>query len=211
MFPLVINNLVYDSISSIVTLVYVQENVRLRVLLEEVMMLLSWELVNVFPSHYSLLDNFFISSKRWWCLLSSGLWLSLCFDRRCHRVSLECEESCCRRKGRKNRWHFCVYFFLAFLFFQLTPWEALKAELLFAVNIWIITKPVHNRLSESESPKSASRSQKSRSRLNSESRSSFKDKSVHSVNLNNETNGFASRSISGLNRIGNFFGKKCSD
>lgn len=98
------------------------------------------------------------------------------------------------------------------LFFQLTPWEALKAELLFAINISIVTKPVHNRLTESESPKSTSRSQKSRSRLGSEARSSLKEKSDRSVNLNNGTNGFASRNLSGgLNRIGNFFGKKNSD
>lgn len=95
--------------------------------------------------------------------------------------------------------------------FQLTPWEALKAELLFAINISIVTKPVHSRLTESESPKSTSRSQKSRSRFGSEARSSLKEKSEHSVNLNLETNGFGSRSLSGLNRIGNFFGKKNSD
>lgn len=104
----------------------------------------------------------------------------------------------------KLSFHFC--------FFQLTPWEALKAELLFAINISIVTKPVHNRLSESESPKSASRSQKSRSRLGSEAPSSLKEKSDRSVNFNNGTNGFTSRSLSGgLNRIGNFFGKKNSD
>ena len=97
-----------------------------------------------------------------------------------------------------------------FLFFQLTPWEALKAELLFAINISIVTKPVHNRLTESESPKST-RSQKSRSRAASETRSSLKDKSDRSVNLNQDSNGFAPRSLSGgFNRIGNFFKKKNS-
>lgn len=83
-------------------------------------------------------------------------------------------------------------------------------ELLFAVNISIVTKPVHNRLSESESPKSV-RSQKSRSRFGSETRSSAKEKSERSVNFNNGANGFGSRSLTGLNRIGNFFGKKNSD
>lgn len=90
---------------------------------------------------------------------------------------------------------------------QLTPWDALKTELLFAINIWITTKPVNNRQSESESPKSTSRSQKS-SRYGSEVHSS-KEKSVHSVNLNNEkVNGFTSRSLSHLNRIGRFFIRK---
>lgn len=99
-----------------------------------------------------------------------------------------------------------------FVTFQLTPWEALKAELLFAINISIVTKPVHNRLSESESPKSASHSQKSRSRLGSEARSSLKEKSDRSINFNNGTNGFTARNLSGgLNRIGNFFGKNNSD
>ncbi|CRL04875.1 CLUMA_CG017927, isoform A [Clunio marinus] len=54
---------------------------------------------------------------------------------------------------------------------KLTPWEALKAELLFAVNISIVTKPVHNRLSESESSKSTRRSQ----RFGSETRSTLRD------------------------------------
>lgn len=100
---------------------------------------------------------------------------------------------------------------------QLTPWEALKSELLFAVNIWITTKPVrmNSRLSEcdGESMKSVQRSQKS---ISVAQGSGSKEKSVHSVNLNgnnsnnNEINGFTSRSISHLNRIGNFFGRKSS-
>lgn len=93
----------------------------------------------------------------------------------------------------------------------MTLWEALKAELLFAVNISIVTKPVHNRLSESESPKSTSRSQKSRSRIGSIAQISVKEKSERSVNLNPGTNGFTTRSLSGLSRIGHFFGKKTSD
>lgn len=96
------------------------------------------------------------------------------------------------------------------LSFQLTPWEALKAEFLFAVNISIVTKPVHNRLSESEgSPKS--RSQKSRSRAGSMAQGSVKEKSDRSVNLNNESSAFSPRSLSGFSRIGKFFGKKISD
>lgn len=51
--------------------------------------------------------------------------------------------------------------------FQITPWEAFKAELKFALKIWVTTKPVHNRISES----SSSRSSKSKSRAVSESRS----------------------------------------
>ncbi|XP_039444808.1 glutamate receptor ionotropic, kainate 2 [Culex pipiens pallens] len=51
---------------------------------------------------------------------------------------------------------------------KVTPWEALKAELKFALNLSITTKPVHNTLSESESAKSSMRS-KSESRRGSES------------------------------------------
>lgn len=52
---------------------------------------------------------------------------------------------------------------------MVTPWEALKAELYFALNIFITSKPVHNTLSESSSSKSSSKSSKSRDA--SESRS----------------------------------------
>ncbi|XP_055588380.1 glutamate receptor ionotropic, kainate 2-like [Uranotaenia lowii] len=51
---------------------------------------------------------------------------------------------------------------------KVTPWEALKAELKFAVNFSITSKPVHTTLSESSSEKSLSRS-KSESRRDSES------------------------------------------
>lgn len=106
--------------------------------------------------------------------------------------------------------HVLVANYPRFVSFQLTPWEALKAEMLFAVNISIVTKPVHNRLSESEgSPKS--RSQKSRSRVGSVAQGSVKEKSDRSVNLNNETSAFSPRSLSGFSRIGKFFGKKDSD
>ncbi|KAG5684283.1 hypothetical protein PVAND_013519 [Polypedilum vanderplanki] len=88
---------------------------------------------------------------------------------------------------------------------KLTPWEALKAELLFAINIWIVTKPVHNRLSESESRKSTTRSPKSVSRYGSDAQSN-KEKSEKSVNLNNgKEKSFTSRSLSHLNRIGKIF------
>lgn len=103
---------------------------------------------------------------------------------------------------------------------QLAPWDALRSELLFAVNIWIVTKPVkiNSRLSEceeeGESMKSTPRSQKS---ISATQGSGSKEKSVHSVNLNNNNsnnnngiNGFTSRSLSQLNRIGNFFTKKNS-
>lgn len=136
---------------------------------------------------------------------SLGLNFFLCcsfYYPRCHMCIINWLLLCPRQHTPSKIW---------FLFFQLTPWEALKAELLFAINISIVTKPVHNRLTESESPKST-RSQKSRSRVASETRSSLKEKSDRSVNLNQETNGFAPRSVSGgLNRIGNFFKKKNSD
>lgn len=48
---------------------------------------------------------------------------------------------------------------------QITPWEAFKAELKFALKIWVTTKPVHNRISES----SASSKRSSKSRAVSES------------------------------------------
>ncbi|XP_001655464.2 glutamate receptor ionotropic, kainate 2 [Aedes aegypti] len=51
---------------------------------------------------------------------------------------------------------------------KVTPWEALQAELKFALNLSITTKPVHNMLSESSSAKSSMRS-KSESRRESES------------------------------------------
>ncbi|XP_053682747.1 glutamate receptor ionotropic, kainate 2-like [Sabethes cyaneus] len=49
---------------------------------------------------------------------------------------------------------------------KVTPWEALKAELKFALNLSITSKPVHNTLSESSSGKSLTRS-KSESRRDS--------------------------------------------
>lgn len=71
---------------------------------------------------------------------------------------------------------------------------------------------MNSRLSEceDESMKSTPRSQKS---ISVAQGSGSKEKSVHSVNLNNNNtgiNGVASRSLSHLNRIGNFFGKKNS-
>ncbi|XP_058825661.1 glutamate receptor ionotropic, kainate 2-like [Topomyia yanbarensis] len=51
---------------------------------------------------------------------------------------------------------------------KVTPWEALKAELKFALNLSITSKPVHSTLSESSSGKSLTRS-KSESRRGSES------------------------------------------
>lgn len=105
---------------------------------------------------------------------------------------------------------------------QISLWEALKTEFLFAINFSIVTKPVHNRLTEedeaaSESPKSASRS-----RVRS---ICFEDQQMLglSVNPNNgcgddetaagggSTSQFgrlASRSLSGISRIGNLFAKK---
>ena len=53
------------------------------------------------------------------------------------------------------------------LYFQVTPWEAFKAELKFALKIWVTTKPVHNSTTES----SASSKRSSKSRAVSESRS----------------------------------------
>lgn len=63
---------------------------------------------------------------------------------------------------------FRLFFFLIFLPFfhpQITPWEAFKSELKFALMIWVTTKPVHNRISES----SASSKRSSKSRAVSES------------------------------------------
>ncbi|XP_026462713.1 glutamate receptor ionotropic, kainate 2-like, partial [Ctenocephalides felis] len=70
---------------------------------------------------------------------------------------------------------------------KITPWEAFCTELKFALNFWIVTKPVHNKPSESGSQKS------SKSRELSESRST-------AVNALNTASSFLN-----LDKAGNLF------
>lgn len=95
---------------------------------------------------------------------------------------------------------------------KMTPWEAFKAEILFAMNIWIVTKPVHNTLSESESPKSPHGSLKSHSRNGSESRilheksasnHGVEDEKTENGSGKSNGNGNMARSVTNLNKIFN--------
>lgn len=99
------------------------------------------------------------------------------------------------------------------LFPQMSPWEALKSELLFAINIRMVTKPVHGKLSEAGTGSSRSRLQ-----LESETHSlKEKSESLHFIKIDNNStenekadeNGgsknskerTASRSLLNLNKI----------
>lgn len=91
----------------------------------------------------------------------------------------------------------CLYYFQdpnkSLIPFQVTPMEALKSELKFALNLWITTKPVHKNLSEGSS----------RSRLHVDSETHSTKESLNSVKVDNENDkiGGKSKSLLNLNKV----------
>ena len=92
---------------------------------------------------------------------------------------------------------------------KITPFEALKSELSFALNLSITTKPVHNKTSEEGSKSAASRSLKSQSPQVSHNESEHETRSI--MNAENDTvigGKNAVKTLSKFSKIANLFGRK---
>lgn len=110
----------------------------------------------------------------------------------------------------RRRWeqNFSRHFLISLISFQITPMEALKSELKFALNFWIVTKPVHRNISENGNGSS-------RSRLHPESENHSLKESLNSIKVDNDktngsSNGLKSKSLLNLNKILDFGRQKHS-
>lgn len=89
---------------------------------------------------------------------------------------------------------------------KITPFDALKEELSFALNISISTKPVHNKSSEEGSPERSLKSQSPAvSHIGSE-----QEPETRSIMENSQTNGNNNNgaTLSTFSKIGNLFRRK---